>query len=211
MSKKPLIILYGGGGHGKVVADALEKEGTYQIAGWLDDAASGEIYGIPVLGGKDAMMAMKEKGITHAFVSIGSPAARQSIQDALKKAGLTIATIRHPSAQVARGAVIGEGTVLMPNAVVGPDVKIGDGCIINTGATVDHDCRLGDFAHVAPGAHLAGGVTVGAMTHIGIGSCVKEGVTIGKNVMLGAGSVVIDDLPDGCTAFGVPAKVQTGR
>lgn len=208
MSKKPSIILYGAGGHGKVIADMVEKEGQFTIAGFLDDAARGTVFGIPILGGKEVIPVLKEKGITAAVVCIGAGKARKTVQQIVKDAGITIVTVRHPSAQVARGASIGEGTVLMPQAVVGPDAVVGEGCIINTAATVDHDCIVGAYAHIAPGAHLAGGVTVGALSHIGIGSAVKESVAIGSAVTVGAGSVVLDDLPDGMTAYGVPAKVR---
>ena len=34
-----------------------------------------------------------------------------------------------------------------------------------------------------------------------------QGVTIGKNCVVGANSVVTKDIPDGCVAVGVPAKV----
>lgn len=208
MAKKPSIILYGAGGHGKVIADMVEKEGRCVVAGFIDDTATGEMFGIPVLGGKSVISSLKKKGVDGAVVSIGSGKARSALQKELRNAGLMIMTVCHPSAQIARGASLGDGTVVMPGAVVGPDAVIGESSIINTSASVDHDCILGEFVHVAPGAHLAGGVHVGKFTHIGIGSAVKEGVTIGKNVIVGAGSVVIDDLPDGCTAYGVPAKPQ---
>ena len=50
-------------------------------------------------------------------------------------------------------------------------------------------------------------VKVGAKTHIGIGASIKQNVVIGKSVIVGAGAVVLDDLPDNCTAVGVPAKI----
>ena len=41
---------------------------------------------------------------------------------------------------------------------------------------------------------------------IGSGSTILSGVNIGKNVLIGAGSVVTNDIPDGKTAYGNPAK-----
>ena len=32
-------------------------------------------------------------------------------------------------------------------------------------------------------------------------------INIGDNVKIGAGSLVLEDLPAGCTAVGVPAKI----
>ena len=42
---------------------------------------------------------------------------------------------------------------------------------------------------------------------IGAGSIILMGVNIGKKVQIGAGAVVIDNIPAGKTAVGVPAKI----
>ena len=36
-------------------------------------------------------------------------------------------------------------------------------------------------------------------------------VTIGNNVKVGANSVVLEDVPDNCTAVGIPAQIKTRR
>ncbi len=202
------IVLYGAGGHGKVIADMIEKSGQYTIAGFLDDEKTGDAFGYPILGGFDAVADIITKGTDTVIVSIGNNAARLDLQNRLMEAGMHLATITHPSADIARGAVIGAGTVIMPGVVVGPDVRMGSGCILNTRATVDHDCILGDGVHISPGVHLAGDVRIGSLSHMGIGSVVKEGISIGKETVVGAGAVVITDLPDGCIAYGVPAKIR---
>jgi UDP-perosamine 4-acetyltransferase len=47
---------------------------------------------------------------------------------------------------------------------------------------------------------------------LGTGTKVIQGLKIGKNTMIGAGAVVISDIPDNCTAVGVPARViSTGK
>ena len=35
-------------------------------------------------------------------------------------------------------------------------------------------------------------------------------VVLGRNVVVGANSVVLDDVPDGATAVGAPARVVSG-
>jgi acetyltransferase-like isoleucine patch superfamily enzyme len=40
---------------------------------------------------------------------------------------------------------------------------------------------------------------------------VTKGVTIGSNVVVGAHAVVTADLPDGCVAVGIPARVIADR
>lgn len=38
------------------------------------------------------------------------------------------------------------------------------------------------------------------------GAVVKQYVTIGKDCIIGAGTVVLEDVPDGMTIVGVPAR-----
>ena len=66
----------------------------------------------------------------------------------------------------------------------------------------------GNGAHLCPGAHLAGDVHVGKRSWIGIGACVIQQVRIGSDVTVGAGAALIQDLPDGITAVGVPARIR---
>jgi acetyltransferase-like isoleucine patch superfamily enzyme len=60
--------------------------------------------------------------------------------------------------------------------------------------------------HVSPGVNVAGAVLVGALTWLGIGASIKQCVSIGRQVVVGAGSVVVNDISDGLTVVGVPAK-----
>lgn len=50
-------------------------------------------------------------------------------------------------------------------------------------------------------------IMIGDGTWICSGAIICGGVTIGKNCIIAAGAVVLHDIPDGCIAGGVPAKV----
>ena len=54
-------------------------------------------------------------------------------------------------------------------------------------------------------------VVVGSDVWLGTRVVVLPGVTIGDGVVVGAGAVVTKDLPAGCIAGGVPAKVLGWR
>ena len=58
-----------------------------------------------------------------------------------------------------------------------------------------------------PGANISGNVRIADATLIGSGATILQGLTIGKNCIVGAGAVVTKDLPDNCTAVGVPARI----
>lgn len=200
------LLIYGAGGHAKVVADALVKAGV-TVAGFIDDdpAATGKrMLGFQVVG-TGAMIDAEWPG-AGIVPAIGDNRARAALLARLKAGANPLASAIHPAAIFGNGAVIGDGSFLAAGAVVNPDAVLGEGVIVNTLASVDHDCRIGPCVHIAPGARLCGGVSVGAGTLIGTGSVVIPGITIGANAVIGAGSVVIRDVPDGARVAGNPAR-----
>lgn len=51
------------------------------------------------------------------------------------------------------------------------------------------------------------GPCVGKNCVIGAGACILGNIKIGDNVNIGANAVVLEDIPDNCTAVGVPARI----
>ena len=200
------LVIYGAGGHGKVIADIVRCHSGGRLIGFIDDGKSGEWCGIPILGGRDHLRDSVERE-HRILLGIGENRIRRELFELVRGWGFELGTAIHPSAQLGSDVRIEPGTVAMANTAVNAGTRIGWNAIVNTGATIDHDCEIGDYAHISPGVHLAGGVTVGAMSHLGIGASVVPGVTIGEGVLLGAGAVAVRDLPDGVTAAGVPARI----
>lgn len=191
------LILLGGGGHAKVVAETAQAAG-WLVAGVFDPGLSVEqrVLGLPVLGTGEDLAPFLDGG--YAFVpAIGAGSVRWKEFGRLRAVGATIATLVHPAAIVSPSATVGEGTVVMAGAVIQAETTIGAAAIINTGATIDHDCRIGNGVMVAPGATLCGGVTVGDHAFIAAGAVLVSGVTVGCSAFVGAGTVVVDPLPDG--------------
>lgn len=198
--------LFGASGHGKVVKEILNANGV-EVEAFVDDNKDvDECAGRPVLHDATALTPM--------IVSIGVNRIRRTVVERLRANAmashqpLAFVTAIHPSAIVSPTARIGEGTVVMAGAIINADVKIGKHCIVNTGVSIDHDCVIEDFCHIAPGAHISGGTHVGEGTWIGVGTSVIQCLRIGKDCMIGAGSVVVNNIPDGVTAFGNPCRVR---
>jgi len=213
------LIIWGASGHARVVADIVRCENRYRIAGFLDDLhpeRAGETFeGAPILGGREQLekgggRLARQAGGTPAplvIIAFGDCTARLEAARFVIAKGLELATAIHPSAVIAASARIGAGSVVAANAVVNPGAVVGENAIINTAASVDHDCVIGDGVHICPGVHLAGNVRVGEASWIGIGATVADGRTIGGGTIIGAGAVVVEDIPGGVVAFGVPARV----
>jgi sugar O-acyltransferase (sialic acid O-acetyltransferase NeuD family) len=199
------VIVIGGGGHGRVVIEALLRAGKV-VKGVIDpdrQVAEALPAAIPWLGAEEALAAFSpgQYQLANGVGSIGDVRRRQAFER-LKRAGYAFASIIHPAATVAQaGTELGEGSQIMAGAVLQPGTRIGIGTIINTRACVDHDGAIGDHCHIAPGATLCGNVAVGDDTHIGAGAVVIQGVRIGKGCMIGAGAVVLRDVADGLVVY----------
>lgn len=206
------IVIWGAGGHAKVVTEILELDGGWVIAGYLDGVDPERwrtaFEGYPILGGLEALAELRQRRVGHIALAIGDNQARRRAGEAAQAMGFELVTAIHPHAYVSAKAVLGKGVVCAAGSVVGPASVVSEGVIVNTGAIVDHDCKLGSYSHIAPGAKLAGNVEVGAGAWIGLGAAVLEKMRIGEMTMIGAGAVVTKNIPSGMVAFGVPATVR---
>lgn len=213
MGEKEKIVIWGASGHARVVADIIRLENRHEIVGFLDDLApqrKGALFvDWPILGGREALADLHRQGVRWAVVAIGNCQARLTLAGVARDAGFELARAIHPSAIVARGVDVGEGTVIAAGAVVNPGAHIGNHVIVNTRAGIDHDCIIEDGAHICPGVSLAGNVRVGRLAWVGIGSTVIEKRVIGAGAFIAAGAVVVSDIPAGAFARGVPARCVT--
>ncbi len=209
------IAIWGAGGHGGVVLDAVRQEGLHDLVAFVDDAkgSSNRFHrsGLPILYGRHQLDRLRADGVGGMVIAIGEEAARAASAAVAVNAGFELCTIVHPSAAVCSDVCIGRGTVIFAGAVVQTGAEIGDNVVINTCASVDHDGRVGNGAQLAPRVALGGCVTVGELSFIGIGATVINGITIGRNCVIGAGAVVVRNIPDHSVAYGLPARVIRER
>ena len=201
------LIVYGSGGHAKVVIDAALAVAPATDIIVLDDEAEAvgkEVLGFRVAGGRSSLDSLPTE--VPVALGIGANAPRWALMDLIRKKGRRMATIIHPSATLSDRSTVEEGAFIAAGAIVIVGATIRGGAIVNTAASVDHDCDIGEAAHIAPGARLCGNVSVGARSLIGVGSAVRPGISIGDDVVVGAGSAVVKDLPAKGRFVGCPAR-----
>jgi sugar O-acyltransferase (sialic acid O-acetyltransferase NeuD family) len=113
----------------------------------------------------------------------------------------------HPTAVVAKTALLGNGVHISPLSVVAPFAHLGDFVVLNRGVSVGHHTVLSDFVTLNPGVNLAGCCQIEEGVIIGAGAVIIDNIQIGKGSIIGAGSVVTRNIPAGVVAYGNPAKV----
>ncbi|MBN8553370.1 MAG: UDP-3-O-(3-hydroxymyristoyl)glucosamine N-acyltransferase [Caulobacterales bacterium] len=86
------------------------------------------------------------------------------------------------------------------------DTVIGEGSKIDNLVQVGHNCRLGRHVILAGHTGLSGSVVIGDGAQLGGRAGVTDHVNIGKGARIGAASMVINDVPDGETWGGQPAR-----
>ncbi len=210
------IVVVGASGHAKVVIDILEREGKHRIVGLVgrDEAPASECYGYRILGREEDLPDLvRSHPIDAGIVAIGENWVRSKVAKRIQELvpGFCFVTAVHPRAQLARGVVVGRGSVIMAGVVVNSDTRIGEFCILNTRASLDHDCVLEDYASLAPGATVGGDAKIGRFSAVCLGAAVVHGINIGEHAVIGAGATVISDIPGFVVAYGTPARVIRQR
>jgi sugar O-acyltransferase (sialic acid O-acetyltransferase NeuD family) len=199
------VVIFGTGGHAKVVHDILVKEGQYTpVAFFSLENTLQTFLGLPHFH----QNSFKQSRYTQGVVAVGDNWTRSKVTKLIlsEKNSFIFVNAIHPSAQVGTGVVLGTGNVVMANAVINPYSKIGSHVIINTSSSIDHDCQLDDYSSVAPGVVLGGNVRLGEFSAISLGTKVIHNKKIGKHSVIGAGALVLKDFDDYSVAYGVPCR-----
>lgn len=194
------MVIYGAGGHAKVIVSCIHASNQLVTAVFDDDDSKISIPGKTVISKYDPSIFSDE----HIVIAIGNNQIRRKISQSISH---RFGNVIHPSSLVEKDVQLGLGTVVFHGSIIQCVTKIGNHVIINTGARIDHDCSIGDFVHIAPGAVLCGNVSIGENTLVGAGSIIVPNISIGSNCIIAAGSVITKNIPDGCIVRGNPGKI----
>lgn len=149
-------LIYGFGGHGKVLAEALTFN-TEFLVGVFDDQPIEVFEKVIYLGPYDPKI-YPELPI---IIGIGNNNVRKQLSQLIKH---SFHSFIHPSAHVAGSVKIGKGSVILQNAVIQTNTIIGNHVIVNMGAMVDHDNTIGDFVHISPLCYVGSNSIISELT-----------------------------------------------
>ena len=204
------VLVWGAGGHGKVVVDALMLNTEWEIAGIIDEDTkknATEVLGVTVsLLAGDLLETARRFKCDSVTIAIGDNYVRHDKFQQVRRAGLRPVNVVHPSAQISHFVKIGEGVIILAGTTINAGTVIEDNVCVNTSASVDHDNHLENSCHIFPNATLTGGVRVREFAYVGSGAVITPNVTVQKYSYVGAGAVVLNDVPEGMIVCGVPAQ-----
>lgn len=207
------IAVYGAGGFGLEVGQLIEQinevKRQWKFIGYFDDwvKKGEEVNGYPILGGMKDLNAWANK--LDVALAIGNPERRSEARNSITNPAIGFPELIHPSAIVERGrhVTVGEGCIICAGCIVTTQVTIGRHVILNLACTVGHESKIGDFCSFMPTCNISGEVKIGEGVFFGTGAKIINEKKVGAHSVVGAGAVVIADLPEGCTAVGVPARI----
>lgn len=206
------LVIFGSGGFASgdltwLIEDINEDKREWNLLGYLDEdpeQVGSMKNSYEVLGGVSWLEAHSN---VFCILGIGAGATRRTVVQKIKNHVVGFPTLIHPRAEMSKHIEIGNGNLILPGALISGNVKIENFVVLNLGCTIGHDVILKDYATISPGAHVSGFVEVGTCSDIGTGACIKQLIKVGDYSFLGAGAVAVKDVPDYCTAVGIPAKV----
>ena len=99
----------------------------------------------------------------------------------------------HPGATIGKGLLIDHGS----GVVIGETAEIGDNCTIYQGVTLGGTGKDKGKRHP----------TLGDNVMVGSGAKILGPFKVGSNSKIAANAVVLEEIPENCTAVGVPARI----
>ncbi|MCX6719197.1 MAG: acetyltransferase [Candidatus Taylorbacteria bacterium] len=204
------IVILGAGGFGREIAWLIEDINSlnrqWNLIGFLDPTGPESSYPGAEIIGKDDFLESYQHDIW-VVVALGNPLKKEKVVNGIShRNNIHYATLIHPSVSISKSVNIDCGVVICAGSILTVDMHIASFVTINLLCTIGHDSEVNEFSSLMPAVNVSGKVTIGRTVFLGTGVKIIENKRIGDGSIIGAGSVVVDDIPDFCTAVGVPAK-----
>jgi acetyltransferase EpsM len=212
------IIFLGAGGNASVIystiIDINKSELKLEPLGFLDDNKKKfhDLKNFGKINNRNMNKLLKDPNIFFIWTLISSKFKKTYLKklQKLKIPKKKFINIFHPQSNISNFSKIGKGVTIHAYANIGPNTKIGDHVHIFSQASIGHDTSVGNFSYLAGKSSLGANITIAQGCFFGINSSVRENLKIKKWSTIGMGSVVINNVEEGSTVVGNPAKKIKG-
>ena len=99
---------------------------------------------------------------------------------------------------------------IQPTAEIADSVVFahkGLGCVVGIDTVIGENTKVMQNVTMGGRSGVRANPVIGKNCLIGTGAVIMGKVRVGDNVNIGANAVVLSDIPDNCTAVGVPARI----
>lgn len=206
------VAIFGASGCARETADICLSAGYKEIVFIELNPKNKNYYGYRIEEEKNIDLLVSQG--YHFLIGIGDNQIRENIY--LKYQHLPYINIIHPSATFGFGQLDqlkkAVGNIVAAGVRFTNNIEVGNFGIYNLNATIAHDCILEDFINISPGVNISGNVHVSRGAFAGTNASILPGKSINKKLVIGrfaiiaAGAVVTQNVPDGATVRGVPAR-----
>lgn len=203
------LVIIGAGGMGRTIYDMARENTGYNnefvIKGFIDDnihSLDGFENYPPVVGTIGEYHVLEND----IFVcSIGGESRRKCMESIINRGG-EFMTMIHPSSRIGTNVHIGKGCYVGAYTIIAADAYIDDYNFIQSHVIVGHDVVIGKWNRVDSFTFIVGGDKIGENCMIHTRAMLSHNVSVGDGAHVGACSLVINNVPDGATVFGNPAR-----
>lgn len=205
------VLILGGGRGAMQAVDILRSSGKpLTIAGILDDrfqTLGSEVDGIQVLGPLSDASRFQDCSFVWGLGNPERPWLRLELAARLSLDRQRFVSLIHAQTTISEKACLSEGITLNAGSRIANGVRIHPYAGIGYACVLEHEVEIGAGTLLASGVLLAGNVRIGSACYVGQGANIKGGVRVGNGAFIGMGAVVLEDVEEGETVAGVPARV----
>lgn len=206
------IVIIGAGNFGREVAQLIEEinedNKTWNLLGYIDETPEKQktVINNNVVLGDFSWLEKTSPDKLWSVCAVGNPKGKYSLIKKASAYNINFANLIHPGVKINKFTELGSGCIICCNSFISVNTKIGNHVSINPGCGIGHDVVIEDYASLYWNVTLSGHVYIREGCEIGSKAVVIQKRTVGEWSIIGAGAVVIKDIPESCTAVGVPAK-----
>ncbi len=206
------IVIIGAGSFGREVAQMIcdinmdKKE--WNLLGFIDETADkiGTVIDNNLVLGSFNWFEENSNNNLYTVCAIGNPKDKYMLIKKANAYNVNYTNLIHPYAKICNFVDMGIGNIICYNSFISVNTKLGNHISINPDCGIGHDVVIQDYSVLYWDITLSGNVNIGKGCEIGSKAVVIPWKTVGNWSIIGAGAVVVKDIPDNCTAVGVPAK-----